>query len=148
MQTGRAFPSLQVKPLWRGLPSAGAATQWLHWVHNSSFRWGSLRRYYVFPNAWCPLAGVPSGGNADTGGHHQTGEHCRGDSFHENQVRHQKPPVVGLRCADQPAGVLLRRRIRARQGQSLPVTLSRVLSLYCCNFSQSPCRFSQRAVAG
>ena len=44
-----------------------AATQWLHWVHSSSFQMGISSAILRFSQRVVPIGQVPSGGRAETG---------------------------------------------------------------------------------
>ncbi len=44
-----------------------AATQWLHWVHSSSFQMGISSAMLRFSQRVVPTGQVPSGGRAETG---------------------------------------------------------------------------------
>ncbi|SAJ33950.1 Uncharacterised protein [Enterobacter cloacae] len=44
-----------------------AATQWLHWVHSSSFQMGIASAMLRFSQRVVPIGQVPSGGSAETG---------------------------------------------------------------------------------
>ena len=44
-----------------------AATQWLHWVHSSSFQMGIASAILRFSQRVVPTGQVPSGGSAETG---------------------------------------------------------------------------------
>ena len=44
-----------------------AATQWLHWVHRSSFQMGISSAMLRFSHRVVPIGQVPSGGRAETG---------------------------------------------------------------------------------